>query len=147
LPQLYFSPSRQGGILPAPCNACPVEFPDFSGTPLACPGATTREHDPVWEKTREFVPLNPILADQVWARGIQQGEPISLGLRTSNMRFFKSSTKLGLVELFYVYLCGAPRACRPRADLSASGGKSRGATWFRRFASRTAGLSGTTSRP
>ena len=63
----------------APCNACPVEFPDSSGTPLACPGATTREHDPVWEKTTASVPLNPILADQVWARGIQQGGPISLG--------------------------------------------------------------------
>ena len=30
--------------------------------------------------------------------------------------------------------------------LSASGGKSRGSTWFRRFASGTAGLSGTKSR-
>jgi len=66
--------------MPAPCNDCPVEFPDSSGTPLACPGATTREHDPVWEKTTTSVPLNPILADQVWARGIQQGGHISLGL-------------------------------------------------------------------
>jgi len=81
--------------MPAPCNACParpvgrnyrsgVEFPDLSGTPLACPGATTQEHDPVWERTREFVPLNPILADQVWARGIQQGGPISLGTSQCN---------------------------------------------------------------
>jgi hypothetical protein len=68
----------------APCNACQVEFPDSSGTPLACPGATTREHDPVWGKTTTSVPLNPILADQVWAREIQQGRPISLGLAPWN---------------------------------------------------------------
>jgi len=61
-----------------------VEFLDSSGTPLACPGATTREHDPVWEKTTASVSLNPILADQVWAREIQQGGPISLGFTPWN---------------------------------------------------------------
>ena len=56
-----------------------MEFPDLSGTPLACPGATTRGNDPVLEKTIACVALNPIPVDQVWARGIQQGGHISLG--------------------------------------------------------------------
>ncbi len=82
--------------MPAPCNACPVEFPDSSGTPLACPGATTREHDPVWEKTTASVPLNPILADQIWARGIQQGGPIPLGSAPWNEIRPKKYLSLGI---------------------------------------------------
>jgi hypothetical protein len=70
--------------MPALCNACPVEFPDSSGTPLACPGATIREHDPVLEKTIPSSAINPILVYQVWARGIQQGGPISLGFTLWN---------------------------------------------------------------
>jgi hypothetical protein len=95
--------------MPAPCNACPaclvgrnyrtgVEFPDSSRTPLACPGATTREHDPVWEKTTASVPLNPILADQVWARGIQQGGPIPLRPASWNLYPACNVDKNGHIE-------------------------------------------------
>jgi hypothetical protein len=95
--------------MPAPCNACPaclvgrnyrtgVEFPDSSRTPLACPGATTREHDPVWEKTTASVPLNPILADQVWAREIQQGGPIPLRPASWNLYPACNVDKNGHIE-------------------------------------------------
>ena len=54
----------------APCNACPVEFPDFSGTPL----------------------------------GIQQGEPISLGIYNPNMRFFKKAPPAQCSWSFFISL-------------------------------------------
>jgi len=68
-----------------------VEFPDSSGTPLACPGATTRGNDPVSEKTIASVALNPIPVDQVWARGIQQGGPISLGFCYCSNKVFQKA--------------------------------------------------------
>ena len=67
---------RTGACPVAPADGTGVEFPDSSGTPLACPGATTQEHDPVLEKTIPSSAINPILVYQVWARGIQQGGPI-----------------------------------------------------------------------
>jgi len=81
-----------------PCNACPVEFPDSSGTPLACPGATIREHDPVLEKTIPSSAINPILVYQVWARGIQQGGPISLGPAPWNLYPARNINTNGHIE-------------------------------------------------
>jgi len=97
-----------------------VEFPDSSGTPLACPGATIREHDPVLEKTIPSPAIKPILVYQVWARGIQQGEPISLGICNSNMRFFKKlhrrSVRGAFLRLFVWSHMGNPVAPLGSAD-------------------------------
>ena len=76
-----------------PCNAKPISLGPAPWNEI-CP---------------KKYPSPGIPVVQLWQTTCNKNFSIPLGFYCSKKRFSKSSTKSVLVELFYVYLCGAPR--------------------------------------
>ena len=75
----------------APCNACPGEFPDFSGPPLGIQQGGPISLGPApWNQIHSkkySYPCIPVL--QLWHNFWNLSYAIPLGICTSNMRISK----------------------------------------------------------